>query len=133
MEHVFLPNHLVNRIFQQARSRPREEICGLVAARSGHPTRCFPVPNVSRDPSRLFSMEPRHQIEAFRKMREQGEDLFAIYHSHPFGPAIPSDTDLEQAGYPEALYLIIAMGEKGALEIRGYRLNKGVEEVELEI
>jgi proteasome lid subunit RPN8/RPN11 len=134
MERVFLPRQVVNKILQQAESTPQLEICGLIAARDGYPTRCFAVPNVAKDPSHLFAMEPRRQIDVFRKMRERGEELFAIYHSHPGGSAVPSQTDLQQVGYPEALYLIIGTGDRGMPEIRGWRLSGGeIVEVELEI
>jgi len=56
-------------------------------------------------------------------MRNKQEQLFAIYHSHPTAPAIPSKTDLDQAGYPDALYLIISLNVKGIMEIRGYQLQ----------
>ena len=56
-------------------------------------------------------------------MRDQGEELFAIYHSHPTSPAIPSAVDLEQAVYPAALYLIISLNTKGLLEMRGFRID----------
>ena len=76
-------------------------------------------------------MDPRDQIDALREMRERGESLFAIYHSHPDSPPAPSETDLKQAGYPEALYLIISLDTKGVLEMRGWRLTPRWEEVEL--
>jgi proteasome lid subunit RPN8/RPN11 len=57
------------------------------------------------------------------KMRDNNEQLFAIYHSHPTAPAIPSNTDLAQANYPEAVYLIISLNTKGILEIRGYLID----------
>ena len=65
------------------------------------------------------------QIEAMRQMREQGETLFAIYHSHPHAPAEPSHLDIEQANYPEALYLIISLNTKGVLELRAFTLQHG--------
>jgi len=71
---------------------------------------------------------------ALRLMRERGEELFAIYHSHPSSPATPSIIDLEEAGYPEALYLIISLNTKGVLEVRGFRLNgHDAKEVPLEL
>ncbi len=68
-------------------------------------------------------------------MRENGEALFAIYHSHPTSPAEPSAIDLELAAYPDALYLIISLNTKGVLEMRGFRLNdnKMVIEVGLQL
>ena len=67
-------------------------------------------------------------------MRENGEELFAIYHSHPHAPATPSATDLQQAAYPTALYLIISLNTKGVLELQGFRLHRQqVTPVELEM
>ena len=134
MENIILPRHLVNQILQQAQSSPEVEVCGLIAAKGGRPRHCIPVPNVSAQPQRLFAMDPARQIDAQRRMREQGEELFGIYHSHPHSPAEPSATDLEQAGYPEALYIIVSLNTKGVLEMRGFRLKDGkATEVQLEI
>lgn len=134
MEEVVLPRPLVNKVLHQAQSSPDEEVCGLIAARNGHPADSFPVSNVSTQPSRLFVMDPQQQINVMRRMREQGLELFGIYHSHPHSCAEPSVTDLEQAGYPRALYLIVSLNTKGVLEMRGYRLkeNRAIE-VQLEI
>lgn len=125
MEHIILPRQLVNQILHQAQLSPDAEVCGLIAARNGHPQRCIPVPNIAEDPQRLFTMDPKEQIDAQRRMREQGEELFGIYHSHPHSPATPSTTDLEQAGYPDALYVIVSLNTRGVLEMRGFRLIEG--------
>ena len=133
-ESVRLPRHIVNHILEHVQSEPGREVCGLVAASSGRPTRCFPVPNVAADPARRFEMEPAAQIAALRAMRETGESLFAIYHSHPSGPARPSATDLAEAAYPEALQLIVSLDTRGVLEMRAYRIRKGqATEVALEL
>ena len=85
-------------------------------------------------PEYRFAMDPADQINALRRMRENGEDLFAIYHSHPASPAVPSLIDVAEAGYPEALYLIISLNTKGVLEMRGYSIKgKKMTEVELKI
>jgi len=134
MERIILPRHLVNRILHLAQASPDTEVCGLITAKQGRPQRCIPVPNVSDQPQRLFAMDPKSQIDALRNVREQNEELFGIYHSHPHSSAEPSDTDLDQAGYPEALYVIVSLNTKGVLEMRGFRLNKGkAERVQLEI
>ncbi len=113
---------------------PDVEVCGLIAARAGRPIRAIPVSNVSHEPERLFAMDPAGQIDAQRRMREHGEELFGIYHSHPHSPAEPSAMDLERAGYPEALYIIVSLNTRGVLEMRGFRLRDGkATEVQLEI
>ncbi len=125
MERVVLPSHLIEQMLAQAHASPHAEICGLMAARNGHPSRCIAVRNVAPQPQRLFSMDPHQQIDAMRSMREQGEQLYGIYHSHPQGPGEPSATDIEQAAYPEALYLIVALNGARRPQLRAYRINNG--------
>jgi proteasome lid subunit RPN8/RPN11 len=67
-------------------------------------------------------MAPKEQLSAIKEMRESGEELFAIYHSHPTAPATPSASDIEQSAYPEAYYLIISLNTKGVLEMRCFKL-----------
>ena len=68
-------------------------------------------------------LNPKQQIATLAKLRERNEDLFAIYHSHPNAPAIPSQSDFDMASYPDALYLIISLNTKGVLELRCFKLN----------
>jgi proteasome lid subunit RPN8/RPN11 len=132
MSDITLSRTLVNELLTQAQHSPDEEVCGLIAGKQGSPGRVYPVSNIASERDHLFAMEPQAQIDAMRRMREAGEELFAIYHSHPHAPAEPSLRDLEEAAYPEALYLIISLNTKGVLEMRGFRLRDGrVENVEL--
>ncbi len=131
MQSITLPRPLVNVMLHHAQLSPASEVCGLIGARDGIPIRCYQVANVAGEPGHLFQMDPREQIDAMRVMRERGESLFAIYHSHPDSPPAPSETDLKEAGYPDALYLIISLDTTGVLEMRGWRLAPRLEEVEL--
>lgn len=134
MSRIKLPRTVVNALLTEAQHSPAEEVCGLISSRNGEPLAVYPVRNASDTPEKLFTMDARSQIDAMRRMREQGEELFAIYHSHPHSPAVPSPEDIEQAAYPDALYLIISLNTKGVLEMRGFRLRDNKPEaVELEI
>lgn len=134
MPEVILSRTLVNELLTQAQHSPEEEVCGLIGSKVGSSSRVYPIANVARERDHLFAMEPQAQIDAMRQMRDAGEELFAIYHSHPHAPAEPSLRDLEEAAYPEALYLIISLNTKGVLELRGFRLRDGqVNAVELGI
>jgi proteasome lid subunit RPN8/RPN11 len=129
-----IPRTIVNQLLHHAQQAPDAEVCGLIASKDGVPSRCYPIDNIAVTPRRLFAMDPAQQIAAMRSMREHGEELYAIYHSHPSGPAAPSTTDLEQANYPAALYLIISLQTRGVLEMQGYSLqHHDVAEVPLEI
>ena len=129
-----LPRALINQLLQHAQAYPEEEVCGLIARDAHGLSRVYPIANTAGEPQRLFAMDPAQQIAALRDMRERGESLYAIYHSHPNSPPVPSRTDLQEAAYPEAVYLIISLQTKGVLEMRGYQLRAGaVTELPLEI
>lgn len=123
---ITLPRSLINQLLHHAQQSPESEVCGLIGARDGEPVRCYPIANVATTPQRLFAMDPSEQIAALRHMRERDETLFAIYHSHPHSPPRPSATDLAEANYPEALYLIISLQTRGVLEMQGFRLRDGL-------
>lgn len=82
-----------------------EEACGLVAGKDGHAQRVIPVENDLHSRFR-YRMAPEAQLAAFQEIEAEGLELVAIYHSHPDGPENPSITDIAEAYYPEALYLI---------------------------
>jgi proteasome lid subunit RPN8/RPN11 len=130
---VRLPRPLINQLLHHAQQSSSTEVCGLIGGKGGVATRCYPIANIASAPRRLFAMDPAQQIAAMRAMRECGEELFAIYHSHPDSPPLPSPADLAQANYPEALYLIISLQTRGVLEMRGFRLkDNSIVEVQLE-
>lgn len=132
-EQVELPRPLANQLLHYAQISPEAEVCGLIGAKSGEPLSCYPVHNVAPTPNTRFQLEPHEQIQALRQMRERGEDLFAIFHSHPASPAEPSPVDLAEAAYPDALYLIISLNTKGVLEMRGFRLTPEARFTEVEL
>ena len=132
MNPVRLPRAIADRLRRLAQASPDEEICGLVARDSRGRYRCYPVPNVAADRRRFFALDPRTQIDAMRAMRERGEELAAIYHSHPDSPPLPSAADVEQHEYPGVLYLIVSLATGGAPELRGFHIReRRVEEVPL--
>jgi len=132
---IYLPRKLTNQLLHLAQLSPDAEICGLVAADAdGVPSTCYPVANNAEAPQSRFSLEPGQQIAAMKHMRDNGLTLFAIYHSHPTAPAVPSTTDIAQASYPDALHLIISLSTKGVLEMRGFKINGNqVEELPLRL
>ena len=65
------------------------EICGLLAGTNGRITDHYPIHN-SLQSQVAFEMDAKQQIETMLAIKAQGQQLLAIYHSHPHGPAIPS-------------------------------------------
>ncbi len=133
-EQIKLPRTLINQLMTHAQSREGEEVCGFIASRNGVPLKTYPVANIATPVAKRFEMEPQAQIDAIKNMREQDEEIFAIYHSHPSSPAAPSQRDIDEFSYPEALSLIISLNTKGVLEMRAFRMAiDHVVEVALEV
>lgn len=122
-EAIQIPRKLTNQLLHLAQLSPDYEVCGLVGSKNGLPSTCYPIKNIAQCPEQRFLLDAKEQIAALAQMRNQGEELFAIYHSHPAAPATPSTADLEQAAYPDALYLIISLNTKGVLEMRGFKID----------
>lgn len=109
-----------------------EEACGLLAGLDRDVLACIPITNELHSPVR-YVMEPHEQLKAFQHMEAYGWELLGIYHSHPRGPDRPSPTDIAEAYYPEAVYLIWSHA-KGEWRCRGFRIEgQQVRPVELHI
>lgn len=90
---------------QHVAQQAPKEACGLVAGENQRSQAVLPIRNALDSPVR-FRMDPVEQLHAFDYLDSQNWDLLAIYHSHPAGPDHPSETDLAEAAYPQAVNLI---------------------------
>ncbi len=126
---LVLPQALRDEIVAHARAEAPKECCGLVAGREGRATRVIRCTNASPTP------EVRYTIAELRRVVEiedAGEELVAIYHSHPRSPAYPSPTDRREAHWPDTTYVLVSLrydvpvpGGKGPFgpELHGYRIS----------
>lgn len=120
---IQLPRKLVGQLLHFAQQSPNAEICGLVSSKNHVPFHCYPIENVANESRNQFLLDSQQQIAAMKKMRENDEELFAIYHSHPTAAACPSALDLDMANYENTLYFIISLNTKGILELRAFKIN----------
>jgi proteasome lid subunit RPN8/RPN11 len=127
---------LIEEMFARASEARPEECCGLVGGVGMATRSVYPLRNVARDPSNAYEGAPQELFDAQRLMRERGEKLVAIYHSHPrANDPVPSESDVRAAYYPTAVHFIIGLaGDEPTL--RAFRLFEGEgrwERVEYEI
>src|SRR6266576_1203050 len=96
-------------IFACAKEVAPAECCGLIGGtKEGLAKNIYPLRNVATDKSISYEAAPEDLFSAQRQMRELGEELLAIYHSHPrAAEPMPSETDVRLAYYPLATYFII--------------------------
>ena len=121
---ITLRNVQVQEIVAHARQSTPFECCGLIGGANDRATSIHPLRNVASDPQTAYEAAPEELFAAQRRMRECGEQLLAIYHSHPRATEpVPSETDVRLAYYPAATYLIIGLA--GAKPImRGFRISE---------
>lgn len=121
-----IPQTIFDEVAAHAVAEQPRECCGLLGgARRAHEVTArsrYPLRNLAAQPETQFFAAPADLFAAVRRMRERREDLLAIYHSHPRGPAFPSETDLALAFYPEALFLIVALAPQRTL--RAFQLSR---------
>jgi proteasome lid subunit RPN8/RPN11 len=110
MSHAIrLPRLIFSAIIVQAYDQQPRECCGVLSGNSGQALTIHPLENRSPEPEKRYFAAPEDLFAAMRNMRAAHEDLIAIYHSHPRGPAFPSQTDIDLAFYSQAVYLIVAL------------------------
>jgi [CysO sulfur-carrier protein]-S-L-cysteine hydrolase len=121
---------LLDRLIEHAKAKYPQEACGLLVGR-GSADRFIPMENVLASAT-AYEMDPAQLINAFRDLRSSGEELVAIYHSHPRGPARPSRIDIERAYYPEAVHLILSLADPERPQTAAFRIIDG-ESLEVEL
>jgi [CysO sulfur-carrier protein]-S-L-cysteine hydrolase len=120
-----LPQRLLGELLQFAATGHPLEIGGLIAVRSGAEPECIPLQNALASPF-AYRSDPTATIAAAKRMRERGEEVLAVYHSHPSSAPVPSRRDLAER-YGRVPTLIIGEGT-----IRGWSLSDdSFEEIEL--
>jgi proteasome lid subunit RPN8/RPN11 len=84
------------------------------------------------NPATRYLIDPQDHITARREARQRGLTVVGFYHSHPLSRAWPSPTDIAEANYADALYVIVSL-ERDPADVRGFRIEEGrVMEVSLE-
>jgi proteasome lid subunit RPN8/RPN11 len=108
---ITLRREQLNEMFAHAREASPTECCGLVGGVRQHARTVYRLRNVARAPLVGYEAAPEELFAAQRLMRERGEELLGIYHSHPRSvEPVPSETDVRLAYYPSAIYFIIGLG-----------------------
>jgi proteasome lid subunit RPN8/RPN11 len=127
-----IPRGIYDELLEHAREEAPNECCGLIGGSDGVAKTAYRARNAEASPLR-YNLDPQDQFRIMSEMEERGEELSAIYHSHTASPAYPSQTDINLAAYPDALYLIVSLAE-GERPLRGFSIRDGeVTEVDLAV
>lgn len=134
---IRIPQSVIDKIISHAQSEAPNECCGLLGGKENGVSEIYRIANLPADDPKIadlkvpadrrfrYIMNPKEQLLAFKKMRQEGIELIGIYHSHPHSPAYPSATDVRLAFYSEVYYLIVSLEEKDRPQLRAFRILEG--------
>ena len=119
-------------LFEIAISAFPKEICGILIGSENHITNIIQISNISTDES-SFIFDPDEHIKVLYDIHQNGSKQNGIFHSHPFGPSHPSETDIKKNLSEDQIYLIIS-NESPNWMIKTFSLsNKGFTNIKIAV
>ena len=117
-------------IIEHARRDHPDEACGMVAGPLGsdRPERFIPMDNAEHSPT-FYSLDSAEKLKVFREMDDRDEEPVVIYHSHTSTEAYPSRTDVANADFGTAHYVLVSTRDTdglGEFQFRSFRILDGV-------
>lgn len=107
-----------------AKREQPNECCGLLAGSGDLVDECVPARNVQASPTR-YLIDPQAHFALIRRLRGTHRRIVGAYHSHPSSPAIPSETDIAEAQFPDFIWIIVSLASPDAPDVRAYRIEAG--------
>jgi proteasome lid subunit RPN8/RPN11 len=118
---LHLTDHQKQQMLKYLEKCLPEEACGLIGGHDDQAEVVLPVANELHSSVR-YRMDPVEQLKNMIWIEDQGFDLLAIFHSHPMGPDIPSETDIKEFTYPGTITMIWSK-ETGEWKVRGFQIQ----------
>lgn len=119
-----IKQHVIDNLIAHASAEAPNECCGLLVGRDQFIDECIRTRNVKASPTE-YLVDPADHFAAIRRLRAEGRSVIGAYHSHPRSVAVPSQTDVSEAHYPEFIYLIVSLVSPGAPDVRAYAIRDG--------
>jgi proteasome lid subunit RPN8/RPN11 len=122
-------------IVAHAQTEAPDEACGFVVGSAepsagGEALRYVPCRNALASPTR-YRVHADDLLRVAIETERSGEEVWAVVHSHVRGPAVPSPTDVAEAAWSSALYVLVSLA--GEPSLRAWRIEDGTaSEVALE-
>ncbi len=121
---LVVTGHLVADIITHCKEVYPNEACGILAGKGRVVQKVYKMTNIENS-SVSYIMEPGEQFAVMKEMREQGLEMSAIYHSHPYSDAYPSPKDISLAFYPDSVYVIVSLIHEEPL-IKAFEIKDGI-------
>lgn len=122
-----IPETIHKAVVDHAQSGFPLEVCGILGGSGGVVTSHYPMTNTDAS-NEHFMMDPKEQFAVVKALRAAGEEMLAIYHSHPESPARPSQEDIRLALTPNVCHLIVSVMDREAPVAKAFKISDGVVE-----
>ena len=127
-----ISRELLDDVIAHAREDAPNECVGMIASRDGEAVSVHRARNAAASPLR-YEIEGMEQYRIQNAIEDAGLELGAIYPSHTRSDPLPSQTDINLAFYPDALYVIVGL-KADEPDVRAWRIVDGrVSEARLEV
>lgn len=118
-----ISKELVEQMIAHGQSRYPKEACGYLAGKAlGLVEQIYPMTNVEDSPIG-YSMEPKEQLAVEKQMRQRGQRMAGIYHSHTASAAYPSSVDVDLAVSPDVSYVLVSLKDRAHPDVKSYRID----------
>ena len=118
-----IPNTVWDEVVAHCQRQYPKEACGLLAGANEIVTQVYPMRNVEDSPIG-YAMDPKAQLLVEKQMRQLGQQLIGIYHSHTATDAYPSSVDVELAISPEISYVLVSLKDQAQPVMCSYRIQE---------
>ena len=138
-----IPRALCEEVIAHCRSTYPKEACGVLAAEArsesglasalrapGSPggapgevvVQVYPMTNVEDSPIG-YSLNPAEQLAVEKQMRQRGQRLVGIFHSHTASAAYPSSVDVRLAISPDIAYVLVSLQDQRRPDLKSFRID----------
>ena len=115
---------LYDQMVAHAQADAPNECCGMIATRDGEAVTVHEAVNAAASPLR-YEIDGAEQYRIQMAIDDADLDLGAIYHSHTRTAPYPSQTDVNLAFYPDALYIIVGLASGHQPLVKAYTIRDG--------
>ena len=121
---IKIPKKVYDEMIAHARAGFPNEACGILGGdlKTQAVAHFFPMKNLDESSISYF-MDPKEQLQIFKKMREMKIEMAGIFHSHVASEAYPSQKDVRLAFYPEVSYLIVSLSDTRKPILRSFKIQ----------
>ncbi len=121
---ILTPAQFEAIVYHAVRGRPNE-VCGVIGGWEGIAHSVIPIANVAATPRTRYQFDPAQFVTAYHQIERAGGEVIGIYHSHPAGAPIPSVTDIAEATWPDAAYVIVGFPAGDQPQVTAWQLRGG--------